>query len=56
MPGAGVPGKLGSVEVGVSAGPNTGGIVVFDGGPNGSVTDTTDGPNLPFSRQGILIP
>jgi hypothetical protein len=56
VPGAGTPGKLGTIEVGVSSGPNSGGIVVFDGGPDGSVTNTLDGPNLPFVRQGILIP
>ena len=56
MPGAGTPGKLGTVEVGVELGPNTGGIVISDGGTNGSVTDTTDGPNLNSLRQGILIP
>jgi hypothetical protein len=56
VPGAGTPGKLGTIEVGVSAGPNTGGIVISDGGSNGSVTDTTDGANLNWLRQGILIP
>jgi hypothetical protein len=56
VPGAGTPGKLGNVEVGVSAGANTGGIVISDGGTNGSVADTTDGPNLNWLRQGILIP
>ena len=56
VPGAGTPGKLGNVEVGVSAGANTGGIVVFDGGPDGSVATPLDGPNLHFVRQGILIP
>lgn len=56
VPGAGTPGKLGTVEIGVSAGPNTGGIIISDGGTNGSVTDTTDGPNLNAFRQGILIP
>jgi hypothetical protein len=56
VPGAGTPGKLGNVEVGLSAGANTGGVLISDGGTNGSVTDTTDGPNLNFARQGILIP
>lgn len=56
VPGAGTPGKLGNVEIGLSAGANTGGIVIHDGGTNGSVTDTTDGPNLNWLRQGILIP
>jgi len=56
VPGAGTPGKLGNVEVGVSAGPNTGGIIISDGGPDGNVAFTGDGANLNFLRQGILIP
>jgi len=56
VPGAGTPGKLGNIEVGLSAGANTGGIVISDGGIDGSVTNTLDSPNLNFLRQGILIP
>jgi len=56
VPGAGTPGKLGIIEVGVGSGPGSGGVIITDGGSNGSVTDTTDGPNNNFLRQGILIP
>ena len=57
VPGAGVPGKLGIVQVGVGDGtPGSGGIVVTDGGPDGNVANTTDGPNKNFASQGILIP
>jgi len=57
VPGAGTPGKLGIVQVGVGDGtPSSGGLIISDGGPDGNVTTTTDGPNKQFATQGILIP
>jgi hypothetical protein len=31
-------------------------VRVLDGGPNGSVTDTSDGPNWDFLEQGVFLP
>jgi hypothetical protein len=31
-------------------------LQVFDGGPNGNPSDTTDGPNTTIARQGIFLP